>query len=443
MAKILVVDDDDHFRLMLSDCLLELKHEVTAASSCAQALELFSQAGAKPYKLVITDLVMPNQDGRELLHKIKTTSPLTPVIVLTGKGSMEAAVECLKTGAADFLTKPVELKRLEEAVRVCLRKAQDKDMTVALSINQNLSAICGYKIKRTLGYGTFAIVYLAERTVAGERREVALKVLKNDLFDVTGPGAAKPEKEEQRLRFSREAAAAAGIQHPNIVRIYEYKVATKREKFDLPFIAMEYIPGQSLQKRLAELIKLSYREKTLIIRQIAAALQAIHACNLCHRDIKPHNVMIDQKLKVKLTDFGIVKIPDSELTHASLLMGTPVYMAPEAFESPLVDARADLFSLGVMAYQLFLGKLPFAGEAIPAVARSVCHDRPLKPRKLDPRFPPILQDILARLLKKKPAKRYQSATKLICELDKFLSTDYSNRRILSMINREVLARDWS
>jgi serine/threonine-protein kinase len=149
------------------------------------------------------------------------------------------------------------------------------------------------------------------------------------------------------------------------------------------------------------------------------ALDAIHARGMYHRDVKPDNIMISKTMDAKIIDFGIAKLLDSRLTLPFQVMGTPAYMAPEAFLSAEVDHRADIFSMGVLAYELLVGRRPFGGESIPVLAGQIRTMAPQDPRRFLPNFPPGLQDILARMLRKQPDSRYQSTQEVLEDIDAF------------------------
>ncbi len=377
-------------------------HEFVCASNADDAYARFT---AKPADLVITDVHMPGRSGIDLLRDIHKDYPLTPVVIITGKASLEAAVECLKSGASDFLTKPIDFGKLKEVVEGCLKTGPDDVGTVIMPGNPSLRVIAGYRVKRTLGTGNCGVVYLAERQLEGKSRKVALKVLQDGL------------PAEARDRFTREAEIVARFDHPNIVRIWDFDVD---ENARMPYIAMEYVPGLTLKQEAAR-NTWDYPQCVAIIKQIGEALGTIHAAGVCHRDVKPHNVMLDRSGCVKLMDFGIVRTFDSTLTARGNLLGTPAYMAPEAFSTDPVDLRSDLFSLGIVAYELLLNELPFTGNSVTALAFGICTEKPLAPRRWDPDFPIPLADILARLLKKDPGQRYQQAADLIADLDCFMT----------------------
>jgi serine/threonine-protein kinase len=181
---------------------------------------------------------------------------------------------------------------------------------------------------------------------------------------------------------------------------------------------MEYIQGQSLKMVCRNVVHKTMHEKISILRQTADALTAAHRMQIWHRDIKPDNILLLPDLTVKLTDFGIARVIDSELTVTGQFLGTPAYIAPEGLESSThVDGRADIYSLGAVAYELLLGRKQFDARSVGQYIAAVESRSPPEPRKLEPNFPAPLQAILAKMLKKNPRERYQTADQLVCDLD--------------------------
>lgn len=429
MADILVVDDDRHVRKLFLEMLANAGHRVTEAEDVAHAVEAFKQD--KP-DLVITDLLMPVRNGFDLLREVKGISQYTPVIIVTASPSVTAAVECLKSGATDYLSKPVDYNELKRVVDEALRESLSPTGVPFLPAQREGLEVAHFRVKRTLGVGTYGVVYLAEDSTDGKL--VALKILKSDvLTDDTKAFKTKS-------RFSREAHTISKLEHPNIVKIYEFSTDTT---LHVPYIAMEFVDGQTLKDKHARLRNLSVEAKTRIIRQIVDALRAIHDAGLCHRDIKPHNIILNADNKVTVTDFGIVSEPDSELTNAADRLGSPAYMAPEAFWDARVEKSADFFSLGILAYFLYLDRRPFEASSLRALAKSVANDLPLEPRKIKAHFPEPLQNILAMTLRKDPAERYQDAADLLHDIDHFLDGECDDLVCERPENRRPIAKDWS
>jgi formylglycine-generating enzyme required for sulfatase activity len=227
------------------------------------------------------------------------------------------------------------------------------------------------------------------------QRVVALKVMAPQLA-ATSPA---------RKRFLREARSSAQVRHENVVQVYE--VAEQ----PLPYLVMEFIPGETLKQKLDRVGPLDVPEVLRIGRQIAEGLAAAHATDLIHRDIKPGNVLLEGgQHKVKITDFGLARsADDASISQSGIIAGTPMYMAPEQAQGQTLDQRADLFSLGSVLYQMVTGRPPFRANATVAVLKRVAEDQPRAIREIIPETPQWLCDIIAKLHAKDPDDRYQSA----------------------------------
>lgn len=263
-----------------------------------------------------------------------------------------------------------------------------------------------YRIVERLGSGGMGVVYKAYDD--GLRRWVAIKTLSRTL---SGAVVA-------RRRFMREARAAAAVRHPNVVTIHAVE-----EQDGVPFIVMEYIEGCTLRDLRRDAQTLTPLHILKISVQVAAGLAAAHVQGVIHRDVKPGNIMLEGEDRVVLTDFGLARaaIDNVELTSGAMPLGTPAYMSPEQVNGSTVDARSDLFSFGCVLYAMFVGHSPFQGQNALEVARKVTELVPRPLIDVDPRTPPFLSDIVARLLEKNPAKRYQSSLELLDVLNGHLA----------------------
>jgi serine/threonine protein kinase/dienelactone hydrolase len=264
-----------------------------------------------------------------------------------------------------------------------------------------------YRIVEPVGKGGMGIVYMAEDTRL--ERQVALKFLPQGLV----------EDPEARERFVREARAAAALAHHHICTVYEINDTEKE-----PFIAMEFIGGQSLRQQMAGK-RLTQDEAVEMAVQLAEGLEEAHKKGVVHRDIKPGNIMLTDKGQVKITDFGLAKVLGGSLiTKQSTTMGTVGYMSPEQAQGREVDQRTDLWSLGVVLYEMLTGELPFRGERETAVLYSIVHEEPasLKLKEEKPPVPAALEQIVRRALRKDVESRYQSAGAMLEDLRRYQET---------------------
>ncbi len=258
----------------------------------------------------------------------------------------------------------------------------------------SLGRLGHYEVLEVVGRGAFGTVLRAFDEKL--HRVVAIKVMAPELAS-TSPA---------RKRFLREAQASAAIRHEHVVSIHAV------EENPIPYLVMEYIPGQTLQQRLDERGPLEIQSILRIGRQIAEGLAAAHAINLIHRDIKPGNILLETGVpeRVKITDFGLARTADdASLTQSGTIAGTPMYMAPEQALGKKLDQRADLFSFGSVLYQMVCGRPPFRAPSALAVIKRVAEESPRPIPEIIPEVPPWLCDIIAKLHAKNPADRYQSA----------------------------------
>jgi serine/threonine-protein kinase len=255
-----------------------------------------------------------------------------------------------------------------------------------------------YEIRAELGRGGMARVYRAIDTLL--QRPVAIKVLAAQL-------SMDPEFVQ---RFEREARTAAGLRHPGIVTIYDVG-----EQDGLYYIAMEFISGRTLHSILEEQSTLGLGYAVSILDPLARALDFAHSQGAVHRDVKPHNMMVDTTGRVVLTDFGIAQTPDADgdrLTRTGVFMGTPEYISPEQAEARRVDGRSDLYSLGIVAYEIITGRVPFSG-ATPQLIVAHAQIPPPPPTSVLAYLPGELDVVLTRALAKRPERRYATGTEMV------------------------------
>jgi serine/threonine-protein kinase len=252
-----------------------------------------------------------------------------------------------------------------------------------------------YIIEKELGRGAMGIVYRAYDPII--KRTVALKTIKKDQLD-------EEERQEILRRFKQEAQAAGRLNHQNVVVIYDYG-----EDDQTAFIAMGFIEGRELKKYLDNNERFGFEDIIKIMLQILDALSYAHQNNIIHRDIKPANILLVDGHHVMITDFGIAKIESSDLTQIGTMMGTPNYMSPEQFMGQRVDGRSDLFSAGVILYQLLTGEKPFDGKAFATIMHKAIKVESPPPSDLNITVPHKFDKVVKKALQKKPEDRFQTA----------------------------------
>ncbi len=259
-----------------------------------------------------------------------------------------------------------------------------------------------YRIEQVIGVGGMAIVFKATDLLM--RRIVAVKILKDEI-----------SADEQAVkRFVNESKAVAMLSHPNIVNIYDVSV---RE--NVKYIVMEFIEGITLTSYMKHREVLNLREIISYSTQILRALDHAHKKGIVHRDIKPQNIMLIKNGIIKVTDFGIAKLPNAEtVTMTDKAIGTVFYISPEQVTGKEIDRRSDIYSLGVMMYEMSTGTLPFNADSPVSVAMKQVTDEPTPPREVNPYIPAGLEQIILRAMEKAPEDRYQSAEEMIAQLQK-------------------------
>ncbi len=282
--------------------------------------------------------------------------------------------------------------------------SSDSDGNSSVSIAPDLTGrdVGDYRVLRRLGSGGMAEVYLAEQRSLS--RQVALKVL--------NPTLATDANYVQR--FQNEARAAASLVHPNIVQIYEVGQAD-----GIHFIAQEYVAGKNLSQLLEREGAFEPALVLDVLRQVVAALCKAHELDIVHRDIKPENILLSNSGEVKVADFGLARVQNTDtktLTQVGVAMGTPLYMSPEQVEGRPVDARSDIYSLGVSSYHLLAGVPPHTGETALAIAVQHLHNMPEPLENVRSDLPSALARIVHKMLAKKPESRPDSPSQLLVEL---------------------------
>ncbi len=267
----------------------------------------------------------------------------------------------------------------------------------------SIQTVGRYEITGELGRGAMGVVYKAMDPTIG--RTVALKTMRLDVHGL--------DAQEMVRRFQNEARAAGVLNHPNIVTIYD-----AGEQDGIFYIAMEFIEGTTLHELLAEQRVLPTEEVVGITRQICRGLDYAHSNGIIHRDVKPANIMITANGTVKIMDFGIAK-SGGQVTNTGQVLGTPNYMAPEQVKGRPLDGRSDLFSLGVILYEMLTGEKPFVGQNVTTIIYKIVNENPITPRDLDVTVHPGLSAIVTKALAKAPDDRYQSGADLVRDLENY------------------------
>lgn len=271
---------------------------------------------------------------------------------------------------------------------------------------RKLPKIDGYEILEEIGRGGCGIVFRGRNSTLGH--DVAIKTLISPPSD---------DSDETMRRFFREARALAKVSHPNVVHIFDI-----RRQGAAPWIIMEYVDGMSLARRLKDPTPLPVLDSLYFASETASALQAVHEEGIIHRDVKPENLHITSRQRIKLMDFGVARMDDSFATAHGQMLGTPEFMSPEQFRgaSP-IDARADVYCLGLVLYTMLCGRPPFSGPNHFAVAFQQAHEPPEPPSKLRPEISQQVEAVILKAIEKDPAKRYQSAEEFHAALEAFVT----------------------
>lgn len=288
-------------------------------------------------------------------------------------------------------------KRMEETV---ILGGASGSAVATMQLDGEKPMLGRYQINTELGKGAMGVVYKGEDPKIS--RTVAIKTM---ALAQEFEGA---ELDDAKERFFREAETAGRLNHPNIVTIYD-----AGEEHDLAYIAMEFLAGHDLSQHITGDKLLKPGKVFEIIVKCAAALDYAHAANVVHRDIKPANIMYHAETnELKVTDFGIARITDSSKTKTGTILGTPSYMSPEQLSGKRVDGRSDLFSLGVMCYQMLAGTLPFKGDSMAALMYKIANEPHPPINTANNKLPALLNDFFDVALAKDPDQRYQTGNEM-------------------------------
>jgi len=393
--NILIIDDDNGILELLTDVLQD-KFNITTSASSEEALKKMTSS---KFQIMLIDIFLPVMTGVDILKFVKKHYPETVVLMMSGSPTLDLAVELTKAGAWDVLQKPLDISNLEGQIFEAL-KNHKTTKSYPFEMNFMSSIPPEFRIHKILMSNDHSMVLKVERN----SEIYAMKILKYEGYD---------ENYQKKVhRFFREAEIMMNISHPNIIRIYESEFKDGK----LPYILMEYLPDSTLNSQLIQ--QMDWETRFMIICRLADALNSIHKAGILHRDIKPSNVMIAPDGEPRLSDFGIAGLPDSSLTMTKEIVGSPKFMAPEAFISlRKTDIRSDIFSFGILIYIIATNQHPFSGNTLEEIIQSVSTQRPIRPSLLNSDIPKDLDDILAGMLGKYQSQRYQNMEHVIADLN--------------------------
>ncbi len=423
---VLVVDDNEMNRDILSRILRRRGHDVVLATNGQEALE---RLAAQSFDLVLLDILMPEMNGYEVLARLKTSPALggLPVIFISAFDDLPEKVKAFKAGVVDYITKPFQAeevlarvenqlklmrlqRRLQDQNQELLRKnaeliqAQKRTELVFSALADALPGVVldqKYRLEEKIGSGGFGAVFRA--THLGLNRAVAVKVFR------PMPGNDSPEALK---RFRLEGASASRVNHPNAVAVLDCGIS----EAGIAYLVMELLDGHSLRDELQQHGALPTARVIEIALPVCRVLAEVHGRGIVHRDIKPDNIFLHQTKEgevVKVVDFGLAKIFGDEVGSAAAhtmtggIIGTPAYMAPERVNGDSYDGRTDIYSLGVIMFQMLTGRAPFEPNDGGVMALMVMHvmKQPPRLRDLNPAVPPEIESFVLEMLRKDPETR--------------------------------------
>jgi serine/threonine protein kinase/CheY-like chemotaxis protein len=397
MKRILVAEDEPDIALGLEEDLRRNGYEIQTVNDGEDALR---RARREAWDLILLDVMLPRLEGFEVCRNLRRAGVATPIILLTARAHEAEKVLGFELGADDYVTKPFSPRELRARISAVLRRFEGG------SPAKPEQRVQRYQIQERLGAGGMGVIYKALDTSLG--RQVALKFLPENIA----------EDAEALQRFKREARTASALNHPNICTIYDIGDYESR-----PFIVMELLEGQPLSRRIAGK-PLPNDQLLSIAIQIAGALQALHSRDVVHRDIKPSNIFVADNGHTKILDFGLAKMTphndaptlDGGRTAVESIVGTISYMSPEQVLGRELDARSDLFSFGVVLYEMATGTLPFPGPTWTATANAILNAMPVPVLATNPGVRQSLVGIIDKALEKDTNRRYQTAAEMKADL---------------------------
>jgi serine/threonine-protein kinase len=421
---VLVVDDAEDIHDIV-DARLSPEFDVRHAFRGAEGIRM---ARAEPPDVLLLDLDLAGQSGLDVLRLLLVERGLSElqVIFLTGTSDVSVKIEALESGAVDYVTKPFDADELRARVRGAARRGRhlkrprsDRDAVTMVGIPTDLEdrrlLLGRYKLDVQLGMGGTSRVFRAIDEADG--RAVAIKMLRIE----------HTQNAEVVGRFRRELVVAKALRDPNVIEVFDHGF----DAHGTPFIVEELLEGEDLGKRLARRGRIGLAESLEMFLPAVDAMARAHARGVVHRDLKPENLFLERHATgahgeqdvevIKILDFGISKmswaLDETPLTGTGVGMGTPAYMSPEQIRSPrAVDARSDVWSLGVILFQLLAGRRPFEGESPWDLMMRVTQEDPPALLPLAPALPASVAEIVSRCLRRDPAARFADAAALAAAL---------------------------
>ncbi len=400
---LLVVDDNEMNRDMLSRRLARKGYQVKVAEDGEKALAVVAR---ETVDLVLLDIMMPGIDGVEVLKVLRQKHSQTelPVIMATAKADSKDVVAALELGANDYVTKPLDFAVVQARVQKELRTKQaatapKSGEPTAAEIEPGVVLATKYRLEELIGAGTFGAVYRAAHVELDSK--VAVKVLQPSVT----------ANEESLARFRQEGIAACRVRHPAAVAVSDFGVT----ETGVAYLVMELLEGSPLVDELTRYGKLEPGRCLEILEPVCDVLAEAHEAGLVHRDIKPENIFLHKTSRgeeVKVCDFGIAKLVGESVTAQNLtaegwVLGTPAYMAPERISPDDLDGKADVYSLGIMLFEMLTGQRPFLAKNRDPMAMIMMHVNSPAPtlRSVDPQAPQELEAVVAAAIRKQPAER--------------------------------------
>lgn len=448
MAHILVVEDDHDLADTLADWLLYEGHQVEISCDGNDALQIL---GRDSFDLILLDWVLPGKSGIEICRTYRMSGGQAPVIMLTGKVSMDNKEIGFNAGADDYLIKPFNLKELSWRMRAWLRRsfgAFPKAMTESpdrQSFSARVCPVCGAMFETTLSVCPDDRTGLEEQTVefvAGQplsQNYAILSVIgkgpKSTVFKVWHKSNQKYHamkileptylKDQTYVkRFQHEGAILKRLEHPNVIAIHDFGISS----FGQPFIVMDLVEGRSLARVLNRENQISVRKAISLGSQICAGVAHAHQHRIIHRDLKPANILLEKRAnnedQVRLVDFGISRILDDQcedqmrLTSSGEIVGTALYMSPEQCLGHQLDARSDIYSLGCVLYEALAGTPPLLGRNVLETLNMQINSAVKPLRKIRNDIPESLDKAIAKAIAKEPDKRFPTMSAFHAALTK-------------------------